>query len=92
MATYMQQLVNYIKKNIQKGYTLDSLKIALQEQGYSKYSINRAAEIVNKELSKKVPKLKEKPIIKIERIPIYSDFPEEKEDKSFWSKIKEIFS
>jgi len=90
--TYINQLISYIKKNLQKGYTLDSLKFALLDQGYSRSSVDRAINIVNKQLAKKAPQLKEKPLIKIQRIPIYNHFPEEKEEKSFWNKIKKIFN
>lgn len=89
---YIEQIVNYIKKNLSKGYTLDSLKFALFDQGYSKSSIERAIQIVNKQLAKKAPILKEKPVIRIERIPIYNDLPEEETTESFWDKIKKIFS
>ncbi|MFH1787646.1 MAG: hypothetical protein ABH811_02550 [archaeon] len=62
----MRRLVEYFKKNLAKGYTIDSLKWALINQGYSKIEINRAVEQVNKELAKKAPIVKEKPIIKYE--------------------------
>ncbi len=66
--TYKRKLANYFKKNLKKGYTSDSLKWALINQGYSKAAIERALEIVNKELAEKAPILKEKPVIKYEII------------------------
>ena len=63
-----EELVSYIKKNLRKGYTLDSLKWALIGQGYSKTSVERAIEELNKELAKKAPILKEKPVIKYDII------------------------
>jgi len=80
---YIQQLADYIKKNLQKGYTLDSLRFALQDQGYNKSSIERAITLANEQLAKLAPKLKEKPVIKVERIP-FSEI--EKSEKKSWLK------
>jgi SOS response regulatory protein OraA/RecX len=65
---YIKQLADYIRKNLAKGYTLDSLKIALENQDYSKISIERAIDIVHEEMAKKAPKIKEKPVIRHEII------------------------
>jgi hypothetical protein len=86
---YIQHLVNYLHKNLSKGYTLEALKWALINQGYSKAIIQRAINQVNKELSEKALKLKEKPKIKYEIIdennkPI-------KIKKSFIKKIFNFF-
>ena len=62
----MKNITDYFKKNLQKGYTAESLKWALINQGYSRVLVERALENVNKELSKKAPVLKEKPKIKYE--------------------------
>jgi len=78
----VRQLVDYIKKNLAKGYTLDSLRFSLQAQGYSRLSILEAIEIANKELATEVPPLKEKPKI-IHKIIEYE--PEKK--KSFWKRL-----
>ncbi len=65
---YRRKLVNYFKKNLVKGYTVDALKFALINQGYSRIIVERAIEQTNKELSKKAPILKEKPQVKYEII------------------------
>jgi len=65
---YRRKLVNYFKKNLIKGYTVDALKFALINQGYSRIIVERAIEETNKELSKKAPILKERPQIKYEII------------------------
>jgi len=65
---YRRKLVNYFKKNLVKGYTVDALKFALINQGYSRIIVERAIEETNKELSKKAPILKERPQIKYEII------------------------
>ena len=59
-------MADYIKNNLSKGYTLESLKWALINQGYSRSLITKAIEIVNKEMAEKAPKLVEKPAIKYE--------------------------
>lgn len=58
-----QQLAEYIKKNLKKGYTLDSLRFSLLNQGYSKISIESAIEVVNKQIAEEIPPIEEKPEI-----------------------------
>ncbi len=65
---YLRNIVNYLKKNLTKGYTFESLKWALIKQGYSRTIVEKAIEQVNKELAEKAPVLKEKPKIKYEII------------------------
>ena len=63
------KLVDYFKKTFMKGYTEESLKWALIQQGYSRTDISRAIEKANKEIDKeKIDKevAKEKPKIKYE--------------------------
>ncbi len=57
------KLVEYIKKNLKKGYTLDALRWALIRQDYSKVVVDRAISEANKELAEAAPILKEKPKI-----------------------------
>lgn len=61
------KLVEYFKKNFAKGYTEESLKWALIQQGYSRSEISKAiekakketeAERNEKEASKEKPKIK----------------------------------
>lgn len=67
-GAYINTIVNYLKKNLAKGYTSESLKWALINQGYSKTIIERAIIQVHKDLSKKAPVLREKPTIRYEII------------------------
>jgi hypothetical protein len=80
-----RNLIEYIKKNISKGYTQDSLKWALIKQGYPRIEVFKAMDLANQELAEKVPKLEEKPIVKQE---VYDEnnllVPEK---KSFWRKL-----
>lgn len=85
MEDYKRKLINYFKKNITKGYTSDSLRFALQSQGYSKSVVEDALNKANKELAEKAPALKEKPKIKYEIIDEY-DKPI-KIKKSFFKRL-----
>lgn len=58
-----QQLSEYIKKNLKKGYTLDSLRFSLLNQGYSKISIENAIDVVNKQIAEEIPPIEERPEI-----------------------------
>ena len=58
------EISNYLKKNLKKGYTKDSLKLALLEQGYSRFQIEKAVIKAEEELSQEAPTLKTKPTIK----------------------------
>jgi len=80
---YIQQLADYIKKNLAKGYTLDALRFSLMNQGYSRISVEKAIELANKQLAVSVPPMKEKPQITYKIIPA----PEKSNKKSFLKKI-----
>ncbi len=67
--SHIQQIADYIKKNLAKGYTIDSLKFSLLNQGYSRTSIEQAEELVNKQLAEQAPAMKEKPQITYRMIP-----------------------
>ena len=83
---YIQQLASYILKNLSKGYTLDSLRIALERQDYSKLSIERAVELANKHLAKKAPPMKEKPVIRYQVVPSLDS-----EKSGFFKRLKKLF-
>tara|TARA_B100000315_G_C14128912_1_gene385955 strand:- start:10 stop:261 length:252 start_codon:yes stop_codon:yes gene_type:complete len=78
-----QDIADYIKKNLKKGYTLDSLRFSLISQGYSKISVENAIDLVNKQMAKEIPQIKERPEI------IYKVVTEtvKTEPKSFWKKL-----
>jgi len=61
---YMKRLIEYIEKNISKGYTIDQLKIILIQQGYSRAAVDRAITLVQARRPKPQPVIvKEKPKI-----------------------------
>lgn len=82
---YKRKLINYFKKNLSKGYTLDSLKFALMSQGYSRAIVESAIEQANKELAENAPVLKEKPKIRYEIIDEYNKPIKIK--KSWWESL-----
>ena len=85
--SYIQQLASYIKKNLAKGYTLDSLKIALEQQDYSRAAIERAIKLANEQLASSAPIMVEKPVIKYEIVPVSEIIKKEKPKKKFPKKF-----
>ena len=65
---YIRKIIDYLKGNMKKGYTLESLRWALINQGYSRVSVEKAIEEFNKDLAKQAPILKDKPVIKYEQM------------------------
>jgi len=63
---YMNDLVSYIKKNLKKGYTKESLKWALINQGNSKIEVEKALSRAEEEMASEAPVLQTKPEIKVE--------------------------
>lgn len=63
-----RKLIEYFKKNLKKGYTEESLKWALVNQGYPRTSVENALKQAHKELAEKAPIIREKPIIRYEII------------------------
>jgi hypothetical protein len=72
------EVTTYIKKNLRKGYTKDSLIVALSNQGYSKMLIERAMRRAEGELAAQAPVLRTKPEIKYE---IVQDTPQKETKK-----------
>lgn len=84
-SNYKRKMIDYLRKNLKKGYTEDSLRWALINQGYSKISIEDSLRRVHQELAQKAPILKEKPIIRYEILDEDNNPIEIK--KSFWKRI-----
>ena len=81
---YKRKIIDYFKKNLSKGYTEESLKWALINQGYSRTDVLKAMEQAHKELAEKAPQIKEKPKIKYE---LY-----DKDNKLIKIKVRRPFS
>ncbi len=82
---YAKELSDYVKKNLKKGYTRESLKWALVNQGHSKLEVEKALKKVDEELGKEAPVLETKPEIKYEVLAPKDAVIEEK--KPFWKKL-----
>ncbi len=84
---YKRKLINYIKKNLKKGYTAESLRWALVKQGYSKLAVEDAIKKANKELAESAPVLKEKPRIKYEILDENNQPIRTTTQKPWWKRI-----
>jgi len=84
---YKRKLVEYLKKNLRKGYPIETLRVALINQNYSRTVIDEAAKEAVKQLADEAPVLKEKPQIEHE---IITEEPVVVR-KSFWQKIFGFF-
>lgn len=80
----MLEMVSYIKNNLKKGYTKDSLKYALLSQGYSRLEVEKALRKVDSDLASQAPLLKTKPKISYEAYPI----SEKDSDEQVINKVK----
>ena len=78
----MTDVTDYFKKNLKKGYTKESLKWALINQGYSRIEVEKALQRVDEELASEAPLLRAKPIIERNIEPI-----SEEPKKSFWQRL-----
>jgi len=81
--SYRAKLVEYIKKNLKKGYPVDTLKIALVNQGYMRPMVDESVQEAIKQMALEAPAIKEKPQIEHE---VIVDEPVV-EKKSFWKRL-----
>jgi hypothetical protein len=82
----IDELVDYIKKNLKKGYTKESLRWALISQDYSKIEVERALKRADQELANEAPILRTKPEITYELIEPKPENERKKDWKSFFRK------
>ena len=54
---YVIKLAEYVRKNIAKGYTIDSLRWALINQKHSRTTVEHAVELAQKQLAASAPKI-----------------------------------
>lgn len=80
--SYLQRLADYVKKNVKKGYTAESLRWALVKQGYTRSEVDRAIILANEQLASEAPKIEIKPAVS----EIVIEKPV-KEKTGFWKKI-----
>ena len=84
--SYVAEISDYIKKNLKKGYTLDSLKWALINKGHSKIEVEKALKKVQDEMAREAPVLK-RPEPSMEVINQTDETKEEPEQKPFWKRM-----
>ena len=72
----LDEFADYFKNNLKKGYTKESLRWALVNQGYSRMEIEKAIRKAELDLAASAPILKTKPEIKYEIVT--EDKPEKK--------------
>lgn len=78
----VDELTDYLKKNMQKGYSRESLRWALVNQGYSRLEVTKALESLDRELTKETQNLSTKPHIEHKLI-----IDNESQRRSFWSRF-----
>ena len=88
---YLQQIADHIKRNLAKGYTMDSLRFSLQSQGYSRLSIDNAIKLANEQLAAQAPTMNEKPQITFKVITPDSTYTYEKKHGFFRKIFSKIF-
>ncbi len=81
---YVGKLSQYIKKNLKKGYTKDSLRWALINQGHSRLEVEKAFLAVEQEMAEEAPILETKPEISYEVVEPANAVVEK---KSFWKRL-----
>ncbi len=78
----VKEILDYIHKNLKKGYKIDALKWALIKQGYSRTAISDAFEIIEESRAKEDKERKEAEVLKaVEEMPVIE------EKKSFWKRV-----
>jgi hypothetical protein len=85
--TYKVKLVEYLKRNLKKRYPIETLRVALINQGYMRTTVDEAIKIAVNEMAKEAPIIKDKPEIEHEVMteePLIGK-------KSFWQKIVGFF-
>lgn len=85
--SHMENLCNYIRKNIPKGYTMESLKWALVKQGNPRIEVEKAVSIVEKEVSRLTQKKPEPKITLDQSSPVETVMNVEPEKVPFWKRI-----
>jgi len=83
----LKGLIEYLQRNLKRGYKLDELKWALINQGHSRVSVDKATKYVTDMQEAQKAKKAETAKPEVLQMPIQIE-----EKKSFWQKIKSWFS
>jgi len=80
----LKGLIDYLQRNLKKGYKLDELKWALISQGHSKVSVDKAVKYVSE--IQEAQKLKKVETATPEVLQMPAPVEEE---EGFWQKVKD---
>lgn len=80
---YKKRVLEYFRKNITKGYSVDTLKWALIKQGNSRSIVEIAMKEVQEEMAQASAPVEPK----VEYIGVEDVQPEEQPKKSFWKRL-----
>ncbi len=83
----LRKLVDYIQRNLSKGYTEESLKWALIRQGYSRSIVEMAFKKVHQDLSQRAPMLQDSPKISHELIDDEGNSMVVEPKKPWWKRL-----
>ena len=84
MSRRLDEIMDYLNKNLKKNYSIEDLKWALIRQGYLKSEVEKAVEIMKeKGIKEEKPKQLETP--KVEKIEIEEPIVEEK--RGFFKRL-----
>ena len=83
----LKGLIEYLQRNLKKGYKLDELKWALINQGHSRVSVDKATKYVTDMIEAQKAKKAE-----IEKPEVLKIEPEVEEKIGFWQRVKGWFS
>lgn len=85
--TYLSEKVNYIKRNIQKGYNKDSLKWALINQGNTKQEVEKAFQQAEREMENERLSIERKLKSAQQEEPRIEPIMPEEKKKGFFSRF-----
>ena len=83
--SHNKKLVDYLKSNVKKGYSLDSLKWALINQKHSRMEVEKAYNLAKREIEQEQSILRARAAL--ENVPKVEMPSVEPEPKSFWRRF-----
>jgi hypothetical protein len=84
----LKPLIDYIEKNMKKGYKMEELKWCLISQGHSRTTVQRAIDHVQEIKDAQKPKAPE-PMPEVKEVIMPNEEPLE---KSWWGSVKSFFA
>lgn len=84
-ANYLQNLIDYAKRNIKKGYAIDSLRWALINQGHSRIEVDKALAAAQSEASREM--VASRPKSELSPAPAVSIDVQPEPKQPFWKKF-----